>query len=87
MIYCIELHAVKEDIFECTFISVYSIHQTAMLLLYIEKKLDERELNCLWRTLEIDLLKTLLNGGEFGFLWVLKTCRHFFFSFVRKCLK
>lgn len=22
MIYCIELHAVKEDIFECTFISV-----------------------------------------------------------------
>lgn len=39
-----------------------TIHQTAMLF-YIEKKLDERELNCLWRTLEIDLLKTLLMGG------------------------
>ncbi len=60
-----------------------------MLLLYyyIEKKLDERELNCLWRTLEIDLLKTLLNfGGNsvfYGYLILVGT----FSSLVRKCLK
>lgn len=37
MIYCIELHAVKEDIFECTFISVYYT-PNGNVVFYIEKK-------------------------------------------------
>lgn len=85
MIYCIELHAVKEDIFECTFISdITHTLQTAMYIEHTKKTLDERELNCLWRTLEIDLLKTLLKfGGKFGFLWVLVGT----FSSLRKCFE
>lgn len=58
-----------------------------MLCFILKKSLDERELNCLWRTLEIDLLKTLLIWGEhsvfYGYLILVGTS----LSLVRKCFE